>query len=235
MSAKIKTPGQQLKAAREELGKSQSDMAKITRISIQQLQGLEEDRYESIPAPMYVRGFIKLYAQKLGLSHEPLVDLYERMRKGEPLQDEPEAPAPVAEVAPDEAVPQAFHRAQAPQHPQAPQVVPQKAVPYAAMETNPEPEIFNENFATPSSDASRIDWQSWLSKIPDPREWFQSDWMKKPELRYGLSAVVLLFVLVGGIRGCRSETEEEASSLTVEDPYLRPPEPVYFQLPSSYQ
>src|SRR5690606_25439562 len=75
-----------------------SELAKTTRIGVSQLQGLEADDYSKIPAPMYVRGFIKLYAQELGLRHEPLIALYERMQNGESLvekADEPVVPAPV--------------------------------------------------------------------------------------------------------------------------------------------
>jgi cytoskeletal protein RodZ len=100
MNAVVKTPGQQLKDAREEVGKTLSELAKSTRIGVTQLKGLEADDYSKIPAPMYVRGFIKLYAQELGLRHEPLIELYERMQNGESLvekPDEPVVPAPVDE------------------------------------------------------------------------------------------------------------------------------------------
>lgn len=74
------TPGQEMRAAREALGKSTSEMAKVTRITVQQIEGLEADQYDCIPAPMYVRGFMKLYAQALGLNPEPLLMRYEEMR-----------------------------------------------------------------------------------------------------------------------------------------------------------
>ena len=76
------TPGQELRAAREALGKSTSEMAAATRITVQQIEGLESDDYACIPAPMYVRGFLKLYAQELGLNPEPLIGRYEALRDG---------------------------------------------------------------------------------------------------------------------------------------------------------
>lgn len=102
------SPGRQLRAAREALGKTTSEMARATRITVQQINGLEADKYDCIPAPMYVRGFMKLYAQELGLAPEPLLAKYEEMRAAagtpDPRDRAPKknpAPTPDAE-APEE-------------------------------------------------------------------------------------------------------------------------------------
>lgn len=68
--------GQQLKAAREAKGYSLHKVAEKTRILIQILEDMEQDNYQRIPAPTYARGFIKLYAETVGLDPEPLLLLY---------------------------------------------------------------------------------------------------------------------------------------------------------------
>ncbi|MCC5849799.1 MAG: helix-turn-helix domain-containing protein [Verrucomicrobia bacterium] len=70
------TLGPKLKAAREALNLTQSQVAELTRIKTQQIDGLERDDFSTIPAPMYAKGFIKLYAQVVELDPEPLLELY---------------------------------------------------------------------------------------------------------------------------------------------------------------
>lgn len=62
--------GEKLKAAREQKGLSQSQLAASTRILIQIIQGLEEENFSRIVAPIYGRGFAKLYAEQVGLNPE---------------------------------------------------------------------------------------------------------------------------------------------------------------------
>jgi len=79
----IPSPGARLKQAREAQGKSLSDVAKATRIGMQQLEGIERDNYDRIPAAVYVKGFVKNYAQSLGLDPAPLLADVERLLSGE--------------------------------------------------------------------------------------------------------------------------------------------------------
>lgn len=211
MSSTMKSPGQQLKEAREHLGRSQSDMAKETRISIQQIQGLENDRYESIPAPMYVRGFLKLYAKHLGIHPDPLVALYEKIRKGEPLSEAaPEVPTPT------------------------PQAVPAaKPLPHSST-TRVSPE-FGVEQGLSSPPPPRWDWQAWLEKLPDFRIPVNLDVFRAPKVRYAMMGLALICLLLI-VRSCVKNTSPDGESPpVVEDPLLSPPEPVYYQLPSSYQ
>ncbi|MBO4448920.1 MAG: helix-turn-helix domain-containing protein, partial [Kiritimatiellae bacterium] len=59
--------GAKLRRAREARGYSQSQIADMTRILVQIVQGLEEEDFSRIVAPIYGRGFVKLYAQAVGL------------------------------------------------------------------------------------------------------------------------------------------------------------------------
>lgn len=97
------SPGSRLKQAREAQGKSLSDMAKITRIALQQLEGIERDNYDRIAAPIYIKGFIKNYASALGLDPVPLLEDVERTLSSGgssedlPVRKSPSVPSPVAD------------------------------------------------------------------------------------------------------------------------------------------
>jgi transcriptional regulator with XRE-family HTH domain len=212
MNAVVKTPGQQLKAAREEVGKTLSELAKTTRIGMKQLQGLEADDYSRIPAPMYVRGFIKIYAHELGLRHEPLVEMYDRMQKGEPLQEktsEPVRPAPIGEH-PDglrEAGP-----------------VPARRLPPVKLPAVQLPTI-------------SFNWDAIRAKIPEFRRGLNPELLRSPRFRIAAAVVAVVFVLLLGIRSCvqRSPSVPETDLPEVEEPLLNQPDPVFFELPRTFQ
>ena len=79
----METVGAQLKAAREAHDLTISQVAEVTRIKSQQIEGIERGDFSSIPAPMYVKGFIKLYAQVVDLEPEPLLACYEAQIKAD--------------------------------------------------------------------------------------------------------------------------------------------------------
>ncbi len=70
------TIGQVLKAAREQKGVTASQAAAATHMKVQVVEALERDDYSRIAAPMYVRGFLKLYGEYLGLDPAPLIREY---------------------------------------------------------------------------------------------------------------------------------------------------------------
>lgn len=70
------TLGQQLKAAREAKGVSESDVGRDTKILTKLIVGMEADNFSDMAAPTYAKGFLRLYADYLGLDSEPLVDEY---------------------------------------------------------------------------------------------------------------------------------------------------------------
>ena len=70
------TLGQILKEAREKKSATASQAAAATRMKIQTIEALERDDFSRIAAPMYARGFIKLYAEYLGLDPAPLIREY---------------------------------------------------------------------------------------------------------------------------------------------------------------
>ena len=65
--------GKTLRQAREEKGLTISQVAEATRMMTQIIEDLEREDFRRIAAPIYGRGFIKLYAEYLGLDPEPLI------------------------------------------------------------------------------------------------------------------------------------------------------------------
>jgi transcriptional regulator with XRE-family HTH domain len=64
--------GTRLREARESQGISLDDIAKSTRIPLRQLQNIEKSDYEKLPAPTYSIGFVKAYAQAVGLDAQAM-------------------------------------------------------------------------------------------------------------------------------------------------------------------
>lgn len=66
--------GEALREARSARGLSIEQAAQDTRISLRFLEALEAEEFEELPAPVYVRGFTRSYANYLGLDPQPLID-----------------------------------------------------------------------------------------------------------------------------------------------------------------
>ncbi|MGB4442489.1 MAG: RodZ domain-containing protein [Coriobacteriia bacterium] len=70
--------GDRLVALRRERGKTLSDMESATKIMGRMLIALENNRFDELPASVYVRGYIQNYAQYLGVDPAPLLEEYSR-------------------------------------------------------------------------------------------------------------------------------------------------------------
>ncbi len=68
--------GDKMRAARIEKGVTTSEAAKDTKMKIQQIIALEKEDFDKMVAPVYVKGFIRLYGKYLGLKPEELVEQY---------------------------------------------------------------------------------------------------------------------------------------------------------------
>ena len=74
------TVGEILLAAREKKGLALEVVSQETKIPAATLQYLETDNFEAIPAKVYATGFLKIYAQALGLDPNQLINKYEEQR-----------------------------------------------------------------------------------------------------------------------------------------------------------
>jgi transcriptional regulator with XRE-family HTH domain len=72
--------GTRLREARERQGLSLAQAAMDTRILQQSLAALEEGAFQRLPGDVVIRGFIRNYAQYLGLGSDELIELYRRER-----------------------------------------------------------------------------------------------------------------------------------------------------------
>lgn len=103
--------GSQLRAAREAQGLSVEQAFKATRIKAVYLEALEANRVSALPGPVQARGFVRSYANFLGLDGETLASALDAMGTPVPLPT-PSAPKPITPVAvkplapaPDRSVP----------------------------------------------------------------------------------------------------------------------------------
>ena len=82
--------GNTLRTAREACGLTTSELAARTHMLVQIVEGLENEDFRRIPAPIYGRGFIKLYCEAVNLDPKPLqaefMDLFNKA-KNAPSKD----------------------------------------------------------------------------------------------------------------------------------------------------
>ena len=68
--------GRELKQVRERMGIELQTVSKETKISLKILESLEEEEFEKLPALVYLKGFLKSYAQSLGIDPQKVIEDY---------------------------------------------------------------------------------------------------------------------------------------------------------------
>jgi hypothetical protein len=84
--------GSSLRTAREHRQLDLPAVERATRIRTRYLAALEDERFDVLPAPAYAKGFLRTYADFLGLDGQRFVDEFNERFVSEEL---PEAPPPV--------------------------------------------------------------------------------------------------------------------------------------------
>lgn len=84
--------GQILRSKREEQGVTLKDIEDALSIRVKYLEALENGDYALIPGEVYVKGFLRNYANYLGLNADEMVQLYKSAKQ----------PSKVTEPAPEE-------------------------------------------------------------------------------------------------------------------------------------
>lgn len=79
--------GDVLREARERAGLDLRDASDETKIRLRYLSALEDERWEDLPSPAYAKGFLRTYAQLLGLDGDALTDEYRRQVEGIEAQE----------------------------------------------------------------------------------------------------------------------------------------------------
>jgi hypothetical protein len=91
VSQKISGVGSLLKRERGKKGLSLDQLSQITRLRKFYLEALEDEKWDNLPSPVYIKGFIRSYAQGVGIDAKEAISLYEQIAPAEE-----EAPKPLA-------------------------------------------------------------------------------------------------------------------------------------------
>lgn len=76
----METLGQFLKREREFRGVSLDELSRKTKINFRFLQFLEQDQWENLPKGAFLRGFLKSYAEELGLPRDEVLRRFEAQK-----------------------------------------------------------------------------------------------------------------------------------------------------------
>jgi DnaJ-class molecular chaperone len=68
--------GKALKQVRERMGVDPQTISMETKINIKTLEWIEEETFEKLPPLVYLKGFLKSYAQSLGLDPPKVIEEY---------------------------------------------------------------------------------------------------------------------------------------------------------------
>ncbi len=77
--------GEKLRNAREQLGRSIEEIARETNITKRYIVALENEDFDAFPGEPYLVGFLRTYAESLGLSSDEIVALYKNFK----IQEQP--------------------------------------------------------------------------------------------------------------------------------------------------
>ena len=148
----MKTIGQRLKAARDKKHLTLEKVFEATRIRVTYLRALELDDLSSMPSPVQARGYLRNYAEYLGLNiDEMLEDVRSQAPSDEiigPADSTDQLNVPTPEPAPYQSV--------------AP-LSPPTDDPEQETESQPEPIV--DEIVDSLSDVTENLWQAWLNRI----------------------------------------------------------------------
>lgn len=94
----LRRPGHELGAARDRADISLDEMASRLHLTQEQVEAIERDDYKHLPAPAYIRGYLRAYAKQVGMDGDALVEEFDA------IHDQADAPdLKVSHGVPDEA------------------------------------------------------------------------------------------------------------------------------------
>ena len=89
--------GAMLRATRQRFGWDLEDIERSLRIRLVHLQAIEEGRFEDLPGPAYAVGFVRAYADHLGLDREEVVNQFREEISDLPKRIRLNFPTPIPE------------------------------------------------------------------------------------------------------------------------------------------
>jgi len=75
------TLGRYLRQQREGRGMSAAELSRVTRIPIASIEAIESDRFDELPGEVFVRGFLRAYAQAVGVLPADILARYTSSRR----------------------------------------------------------------------------------------------------------------------------------------------------------
>ena len=75
------TVGTTLRRQRESKRMGLAEVSRVTRIPLATLESIEHDHFDDLPGEVFVRGFLKSYAQTIGLVPDEIVARYTASRR----------------------------------------------------------------------------------------------------------------------------------------------------------
>jgi len=75
------TVGTTLRQRREKKRMGLAEVSRVTRIPVATLESIEQDHFDDLPGEVFVKGFLKSYAQTLGLPPDDIVARYTASRR----------------------------------------------------------------------------------------------------------------------------------------------------------
>ncbi|HIF9092523.1 TPA: cytoskeleton protein RodZ [Photobacterium damselae] len=82
------TPGEMLRAAREQLGYSQKDIANRLRLRLSVINDIEDNRFEQAQLATFTRGYVRSYAKYVGVDEKSILALLDQYGHAQPQEQE---------------------------------------------------------------------------------------------------------------------------------------------------
>ncbi len=86
LSFHMDTPGNSLKTERERQNKSLPAIERTLNIQLEYLEAIEKDDYAALPPEVYLKAYLRLYADTLGIDNNYILKLYENQREAHHIQ-----------------------------------------------------------------------------------------------------------------------------------------------------
>ena len=215
--------GKTLREAREAKGYTFTQVAEMTHLKSSTIEQLEKEDFSSIAAPIYGRGFVKLYCEAVGIDPKPLITEFMAIMNGEhditirerPAAAEP-APAPEPESKPAPAP--------APEHMSEPDLFSEpKELPIPVAPVPPPPPPLAETLSEPPHQQRQT-----ITRYAAPMRENDAPSYANPAFNLRLAilagcALALLAVIFFGVRALyratRADTSASSESSAVTKPH----------------
>lgn len=223
--------GKTLKDAREAAGLSIQQIAERTHMMSAMIEDLENERFNRIVAPIYGRGFVKLYCEAVGLDPKPMVaefmDIFTGTRSPT-IRERVIVNTPAPEVAAPAPEPEPVIE---PEVAPAPEVI----APAPEPELTPEPEFKLESDPPPKTPPQFTRYSAPLRDYtPDVDNIDNLNEIKMRILRLallGVGGIVLLWIVCAGISAlyhATSKPSETPAAQEVTEQQVSEPAPDIF-------